>query len=598
FGQLIILIVFVPILALTGIEGKMFRPMAATFCFALIAAFLLAFSVIPALAGLLLIGKPQPPNSQRFNLMSTLQQAYAATLKLALRFQRIVLTLAIILLVTGAMLYARLGGEFIPRLYEGAAAFQFVRPLSISMDASIALEKKSQQLLLEFPEVDRVFARIGTAEIATDAMGVNLADTYIMFRPRSEWPAIDGARRTPSELIAALRSHLEAHIPGQRILVSQPIQLRFNELLEGARADVNLKIFGEDLDVLQALTRDATRIISAIPGAGEVEPELRGKVPMLVVTPRDAVLREMGLSRAELLDTIEIGMGGKQVGFLYRGLKRFPIYVRLSTERRGDLEKLRRLPVGVEENFTVPLERLATIEFRETYEMIKRDSFRRRGAVLINPRGRDTESLVNAARERIESELDVPPDYYLEWGGNFKNLEQARLTLASLVVLAFLIVLGMIYSVFQDWRRTGLVLLGVPFALVGGVLSLQLYSIPFSVSAGVGFIALFGISILNGIVLMSHYGDMKSAGLAGRELAIQGGIHRLRPVLMTALTDALGFLPMMTATGLGAGVQRPLATVVVGGVMTSTFVILILLPVLHCMFERYLYTDQRNDPLK
>lgn len=595
FGQLIIIVVFVPVFALSGVEGRMFRPMAATFCFALVGAFVIAFSIVPALAGSLLSDNVGQGFGVAF--MRGLSALYRLGLVAALRFRRSVLITAAVVLVAGTISYGRLGAEFIPQLYEGAAAFQFIRPISISMDQSIELERKAQEILLEFEEVEQVFGRIGTAEVATHPMGVNLGDTYVMLRDRDRWPEVDGRRRTPEELISAMQRALESRLPGQRLLASQPIQHRFNELLEGTRADVSMRIYGEDLDTLQHLSEEAAALLESVPGAGEVEPEVRGKTPMLVITPRDERLVEMGLSRRELLDAIDIGLGGHPAGYLYHGDRRFPLFVRLGPRHRNNLAAIRQLPVGIAESVTAPVSELADLRFGETFEMIKRDSFQRRSAVLLNPRGRDTASVVEDARRLIEARLDLPDGYHVEWGGNFENLEQARERLLIIAPLVLLIVSLMIYTAFRSWLRTVLVLVVVPFALVGGVLNLSFFGLPFSVSAAIGFIALSGIAVLNGVVLMSHYAELDRAGGDRLENTIQGASDRLRPVLMTALTDIFGFFPMMLATGLGAEVQRPIAAVVVGGIGTSTLSVLVLLPLLqHWLTPRFRQLEEERAP--
>lgn len=585
FGQIIILVVFLPIFALTGIEGKMFRPMAAAFCFALLAAFVLAFTVVPALAGIFL-----KSSSRESRITALLEDYYSRMLDRAFEFRKLVLGIAVALIAIAAIALSTLGGEFIPQLYERAIAMQFVRPPSISPEASVKLEEISHGVIQEFPEVDQVFTRIGSAEIATDPMGVNLGDCYIMLKARSQWPAVQGRVRSPDELRTALRQELQSRVPGQRILMSQPIELRFNELLEGARADLTLKIYGEDLRILQDLSEKAAVIVSSIPGAGNAEPEIRGQIPVIRVEPDLQALRSLGLSRKEVLDTLSMGLGGEDTGYLYRGVRRFPIRLRLNESQRN-LQTLESLPVGTTESSTDPLGTLANIREIKTFEMIKRDSMQRRGAILINPETTDTEGLVEAAQQALDEQLDLPAGYFMEWGGSFKNLQKARQRLSIVAPLAFLIVCLMIYSAFRDWVRTILVLAGVPFALVGGVIGLAISGQSLSISASVGFIALFGISVLNGVVLMSRYRDLAATGMSGRELAMSGAKSRLRAVAMTALTDIFGFMPMMLATGLGAEVQRPLATVVVCGVFTSSFVILFVLPLMHSLLEPFLKLD-------
>lgn len=581
FGQLIIVMVFLPILALTGIEGKMFRPMATAFVFALFSAFVFSFTIVPGIAGLWLSGKRRTKPQL---IMGFFENAYERLLAWLLRFRRSVIVAALLVLVVGVFSYFKPGSEFIPRLYEGSITVQFIRPVTIGVDRSVDLERISQKLILEFPEVRTVFSRIGTAEIATDPMGVNTADTTVMLKPHEEWPirAI-GGRRTPDELQTDIASKLRAEIPGQRILLSQPIQLRFNELMEGTRADVSLKVFGDDLEILQELTTEIAEVIGRVPGAGDVEAELRGKSPVLNITPDYRELKRYGISGREVLDSVQMALGGEEVGHLYRGVRRFPLFLRLADENRRSLATIRNLPIGVQENLTVPLYKVAKIEFIESFDTIKRESSRRRAAVLINPRGRDTAGVVEDARAALEKEIKIPEGYFLEWGGNFKNLEHAKNRLFVLAPLALLLVAFMIYSAFRNVGQTLLIFLLVPFALTGGLINLVLAGLPFSISAGVGLIALSGIAVLNGVVLISFYNELRDSGLRGPELISRGAKLRLRAVLMTALTDILGFLPMMLATGMGSEVQRPLATVVVGGIVTATIATLGLLPVLFSM---------------
>jgi cobalt-zinc-cadmium resistance protein CzcA len=583
FGQLIIVLVFLPILALTGVEGKMFRPMATAFVFALVSAFLFSFAIVPGLAGLLLSGKRR---AKPHPIMANLERAYSAMLSGLLRFRWPVIGGAVLVLAVGGISYLRLGSEFIPRLYEGSIAMQLIRPVTISIDRSIGLDRYSQDLLLEFPEISHVFSRIGTAEIATDPMSVNTSDTFVMLEPESEWPVIAGAKaRTPEELQTAISEKLKAEIPGQRILMSQPIQLRFNELMEGARADVSLKVFGDDLEKLQAITTQLAEIISRIPGAGDVDTELRGMSPVLSITPDYNQLRRYGVSSQEVLDTVQTALGGEEVGHMYRGVRRFPLILRLPDQDRRSLTTIRNLPVGVQDNLTAPLYKLAKIEFIQSFDTIKRESSKRRSAVLINPRGRDTAGVVEEARRAIDKEITLPEGFYMEWGGNFENLESAKRSLSVLAPMALAVVGLMLYSTFRSLRQTLMIFGLVPFALSGGLLNLALVGLPFSISAGVGLIALSGIAVLNGVVLVSFYNELSRTGVTGVDLMRQGARLRLRAVLMTALTDILGFLPMMLASGMGAEVQRPLATVVVGGIITATVATLVLLPLLYYMLH-------------
>lgn len=584
FGELIIVVVFLPIFALVGIEGKMFIPMAATFCSAVLCALVLSFTTAPALASLLLSGNTTDKEPW---LMRKIRDSYAPLLTAATRRRRLTVGVGIVAVVIGAGLYARLGGEFLPQLDEGSLLIQFFRPVNVSLDQSIALQERSEKLIAEFPEVRKVFSRIGTAEVATDPMGVDLADTWVMLKDAKDWPKVDGRKRTKEQFAAAIVERLEAEIPGQRPLVTQPIEMRFNELLEGTRADIAIKVFGDDLDELMKATREIAEIVEKVPGAADVEPELRGKSPLLRVIPREGILRALGVSTLEVLDTVGIALGGEEAGKLYEGVRRFPIVVRLSPKDRSDLDSIRRLPVGIGPNATIPLAEAAEISFTEAYSVILRENARRRAAVLVNLRGRDTESFVREAQAAVEAKVKMSPGYYVEWGGNFKNLQEARSRLLLLTPVALLLVLMMIYAAFKNVFQTLLVFSCVPLALVGGVLGLMLNGLPFSISAGVGFIALSGIAVLNGVVLVHYFNDLREAeGLSGWGLVEKGTLIRLRPVLMTALVDIFGFLPMMVSTGLGAEVQRPLAAVVVGGIISSTALTLLVLPTLYLIFER------------
>jgi cobalt-zinc-cadmium resistance protein CzcA len=588
FGELIIVVVFLPIFALVGIEGKMFKPMAATFSIAVIAALILSFTTAPALASLLLRGKVADKEPW---LMRKIRSLYAPILASSLRKSRMVIALAVSAVAVGVILFSFLGGEFLPQLDEGSLTVQIVRPVNISLEQSVALQEKSEAILADFPEVAVTFSRIGTAEVATDPMGVNLADTYVMLKKKDTWPLVNGKRRTKSELMEAMVERLDSELPGQRALLSQPIQMRFNELLEGTRADVSVKVFGDDMDKLSEITKQIASVVTKVKGSGEVEVELKGTSPLLRVTPKTGILKKLGVSNREVLEAIGIAVGGDEVGFLYEGIKRFPIVLRLSEKDRSDLAAIQKLPVGINANTTIPLSEAADIGFDEAYSAISREQTKRRAAVMINPRGRDTESFVEEAQEAVEKTVKLPSGYYLEWGGNFKNLQEARARLLILTPLALALVLMMIYAAFKNVYETLLIFSCVPLALVGGVLGLILNRLPFSISAGVGFIALSGIAVLNGVVLVHYFNDLRKEGKRGEELVREGTLIRLRPVLMTALVDIFGFLPMMLSTSVGAEVQKPLASVVIGGILSSTILTLVVLPTLYRTFESKMISD-------
>lgn len=583
FGQAIIIIVFLPIFALTGVEAKMFGPMAATFCFALGAAFIFSFTTIPALAGMFLSGNP---SDKKPWIMSLLEKIYDPSIRAALKVKPLVIAFGIGAIAVGVLLFSRLGSNFLPQLDEESIAIQFVRPTNISIDQSVKLQQLSEKLILKFPEVSRVLSRIGTAEVATDPMGVNISDTYVLLKDKDKWPKVDGEPKTKAELINGIKERLESVIAGQSLIFSQPIQLRFNELLEGVRADVAVKVFGEDMDVISDIAAQAARVIKTVPGAGDAEEETKGKSPLLRIKPDTSMLHRLGVAKENVLDTVETAIGGKEAGSLYEGIMRFPIVVRLSEKDRSSIDSIRKIPVGAGENLTVPMGKIAHVGIDETYSDIRREFSKKRAAVLVNVRGRDTASFVEEARSRVAAEVEVPPGYYIEWGGSFKNLEKARERLMVVVPLALALVFMMIYTAFKSFTQTLIIFTCIPMALVGGVLGLILNGLDFSISAAVGFIALSGIAVLNGVVLVSYFNKLKLDGITGDKLVKMGVKLRLRPVMMTAVTDVFGFLPMMLSTGSGAEVQRPLAAVVVGGIISATILTLIVLPIVYRLFEK------------
>ncbi len=591
FGQLIIVIVFLPLFALTGIESKMFTPMAATFCFALGTAFLLSFSTIPALASIFLSGENR--KKEPF-FMRILSKIYSPIINFSLKFKTLIISFGLVSIAIGGFLFSKLGADFLPQLDEGSIAIQFIRPTNISIDQSVELQKLSEKLILEFEEVETVLSRIGVSEIATDPMGVNISDTYILLKDKKYWPEIDGIKRNKEDLIQKLKLELEEAIPGQSLVFSQPIQLRFNELLEGVRADVSFKIFGENIEILSDLALEASEIIEKIDGAGDVEAEIKGKSPVLRITPDTKKLSRLGISKENVLRTVETAIGGSEAGNLYQGVMRFPLVVRLSEKDRSDIESIKNVPVGVSNSLTVPINQVSSIKVKDTFSDIRRESSKKRVAVLINVRGRDTQSFVKEAKEKVKNQLQLPAGTYVEWGGSFKNLEKAKKRLKLLVPLALFLVLFMIYLAFGSLLQAAIVASCIPMALVGGVLGLIFNNLEFSISAAVGFIALSGIAVLNGVVLVSYFNQLKLSGVSGDDLIKKGTSLRLRPVIMTALTDIFGFVPMMLATGAGAGVQRPLASVVVGGIISATILTLIVLPIFYRCFENKMNIKLNN----
>jgi heavy metal efflux system protein len=582
FGQFIIVMVFLPVFALTGVEGKMFIPMASTFAIAVLAAFALSFTTAPALASLFLSGNIKDKEPR---MMQWIRNIYVPAFEWAFKRSYLTMALAFGSIVLGVVLFASRGAEFLPQLGEGSFAFHMIRPVNANLSQSVEMQRKADQILKTFPEVNHVFSRIGTSEVATDPMGVNVSDAFIMLKPRSDWPEVQGKKRSYQELTSEMVEKLNLEIPGQTYLASQPIQMRFNELLEGTRADVAVKVFGPDLNQLVESAQKIQQVVSKVKGAGDVEVDLAGTSPVLKIEPVDENLKKYNASISDVLNTISVALGGKEAGFLYEAEKKFPIVVRLDNDSRADIETVRDLPVGIASNTTIPMRNLAEIRFQETYGSVNRENSNRRTAVLINLRGRDTESFVAEAKLAVEKEVKLPTGYYLEWGGNFKNLEQARSRLMILAPIALALVLMMVYAAFGSIPQTILIFGCIPMALVGGVVGLMLNGLPFSISAGIGFIALSGIAVLNGVVLVNFFNQLKAEGKTGKDLVLQGTLVRLRPVMMTALVAVFGFIPMMVSTGVGAEVQKPLASVVIGGIISSTLLTLIVLPVLFSVFE-------------
>lgn len=583
FGQLIILAVFIPIFALTGIEGKMFHPMAAAFCFAIVGALIFSFTLVPALASMLLTGHVTEKEPWLMRMMS---RFYEPTLKLAIRRKMVTVVIAVVAIVSGGFLFSRIGSEFMPQLNEGSIVIMFNRDVNIAIDQAVKMQSETEKLIKTFPEVKKVFSRIGTAEVATDPMGIYLTDTFIMLSDRKDWPTVDGQQRTKDELAEAIVTMVNEKIPDQDPVLTQPIQMRFNELLEGTRADVSLKVFSDDLKQLLDISGKAEELLKGLPGSGDVEAEMSDTSPILKITPKKSVLSQYGLSSGAVLDVVSTAIGGEEVGFLFEGVRRYPIMIRLSDTDRSNLETLKNLPVEIAPNMVSAIQNVADLEMTDGFGSIIRENSKRRAAILINPRGRDTQSFVEEAKLTLSKNIQLPDGTYFEWGGNFKNLEKARNRLALLTPIVLLLVFMMIFVVFKNLFHTALIFSGIPLALVGGVLALLINGLPFSISAGIGFIALSGIALLNGVVLVSYFTQLKDEGMSGLNLVIKGSTLRLRPVLMTALVEIFGFLPMTISHGVGAEVQKPLATVVIGGIVSSTILTLIVLPTLYHMFEK------------
>jgi cobalt-zinc-cadmium resistance protein CzcA len=588
FGVLIIAIVYLPILALSGIEGKMFHPMALTVMMALGGSLVLALTLMPALSSLLLRGNI----AERDNLIiRMMKRIYAPILQLSLRVWWLVLFGAMALFALALVIFTRLGADFIPKLDEGTFTMMVYRTSSISLDESVEQQRKTErEIQKRVPEVTHVFSRIGSAEIATDPMPPSDCDFYIYYKPQPEWRRINNVPISKDDLAQIITTEIEKLNPGAQIMVAQPVEMRFNEMLEGIRADIAVKLFGNDYDVLERLGAEVKELLEQIPGTregeGEVEYETTGRAPMLEIRVKREVLAKYNLHADEVNQTIGVALGGQTAGVLIEGDRRFDIVVRLAEQDRENLDVIRALPVRVGDAGLLPLGQLVEIEQVQTVSPILRDSARRRAALMVNLRGRDVESWVHEANEKVRKHIQLPEGYTLEFGGQFENLREAKARLAIVVPAALAFIFVLIFMAFGSVRQALLVYSGVPLAITGGVVALWLRDMPFSISAAVGFIALSGVAVLNGVVMISYFNQLREEGNDVRSAVVDGSLTRLRPVLMTAAVAAFGFIPMALSTSAGAEVQRPLATVVIGGIISSTFLTLVVLPVLYNWVER------------
>ncbi|MDQ2821474.1 MAG: CusA/CzcA family heavy metal efflux RND transporter [Pseudomonadota bacterium] len=579
FGQLIIMIVYIPLFALTGVEGKMFHPMAFTVVAALVGAMILSLTFIPA-AVVLFIGARVAEQDNR--LMAWATRAYRPLLERVLARSAIVITAAVVLVVLAGALATRLGSEFAPQLNEGDFAIQAMRIPGTSLTQSLAMQRQLEAgLKARFPEIERIFARTGTAEIASDPMPPNISDGYVMLKPPSQWPA---PRKTREQLLAAVQAEA-ARYPGNTYAFSQPIQLRFNELISGVRSDVAVKIFGDDMEVLNATAAQVAATLTRVAGAVGVSVEQTEGLPMLTVNVDREKISRYGLHLADVQETVAIATGGRSAGTMFEGDRRVGIVVRLPENVRSDLAALQRLPIALPgKNGTasyIPLTEVATLAFTPGPNQISREGGKRRIVVSANVRGRDLGSFVAEAERMLLKDVPIPPGYWTTWGGTFEQLQSATRRLQLVVPLALLLVFVLLFMMFNNVRDGLLVFTGIPFALTGGILALWLRDIPLSISAAVGFIALSGVAVLNGLVMLSFIRTLRNGGMGLDEAIRTGALTRLRPVLMTALVASLGFIPMALATGTGAEVQRPLATVVIGGILSSTMLTLLVLPLLY-----------------
>ncbi len=579
FAVTIIVLVYVPILTLGGVEGKMFRPMAATVLFALTGSLIFALTLMPVLSW---FAFRKGVKEKETWLMRRMHAVYEPLLAKSLHHPGIISAVAICLFGLSVFAATKLGAEFIPQLDEGSILVQMYRLPGISIEESLHGNEIIEKVLRKFPEVRDVFSRTGRPEVATDPMALDQSDVYVMLKPTSDWPK----PRTKSALIDSMRKRLIQEAPGAAYSFSQPIQMRMQELTEaGLRSDIAVKVFGDDLNVLKQKADEIATVLKTVQGAEDVRAERIAGLPYLRVRIRRQAIARHALNAGDVLNSVE-AMGGKVVGQVFEGNRRFPLQIRFEPDDRNSVDQIRRLTVGDDEGHFTPLSQLADVFEEEGPAQISRENVQRRISVEVNVRNRDLASFVTDARRAVQQKVTLPAGYSMEWGGQFEQLQSASKRLAVAVPLALLLIYSLLYLNFHSFRTAALILLNVPLAATGGIAALLVRGMPFSVSAGVGFIALFGIAVLNGVVLVSYILELRERTQDVEEAVFAGAITRLRPVLMTALVASLGFIPMAFSHGAGAEVQRPLATVVIGGLITSTLLTLLVLPTVYLWIEK------------
>jgi cobalt-zinc-cadmium resistance protein CzcA len=574
FGVAIITVVYIPVFALTGVEGKMFHPMAATVVMALLAAMVLSLTIVPAAIAVFMSGKIKEQESP---LIVAAKSVYRPILHAVLKLRLLVVGLASALVVGCIWLATTLGSEFIPQLDEGDIALHAMRVTGTGLEQSVQMQEVLEQRIKQFPEVDKVFAKIGTPEVATDPMPPNVADNFVILKPRSEWP---NPAKTKAELITEMEAALE-QLPGNNYEFTQPIQMRFNELISGVRADVGIKVFGDDLDVLLKVAQSIEQVAGSISGAADVRTEQVSGLPVLAITPKLTASSRYGLTVSQFQDVIAMSIGGEEAGLIYEGDRRFQLVVRLPEQIRSDIDNLAWLPIPLPDGGYVPLTEIATLDIQTAPAQISRENGKRRIVVSVNVRERDLGSFVAELKQRVNSQVSLPAGYWLDYGGTFEQLESASKRLTLVVPITLLLIIGLLVMAFNSLKDALIIFTGVPLALTGGLLALWLRGMPLSISAGVGFIALSGVAVLNGLVMVSFMRQLWQEKGDLLYAVVEGALIRLRPVLMTALVASLGFVPMALNTGTGAEVQRPLATVVIGGIISATLLTLVVLPVLY-----------------
>ncbi|MCL6266361.1 MULTISPECIES: CusA/CzcA family heavy metal efflux RND transporter [Flagellimonas] len=583
FGQLIILIVFLPILALEGVEGKMFKPMALTFIFAMIGAMILCLTYVPMMSALFLKPPEKEKKSWGDRFVHWVQRKYEPLLIQALANGKWVVGSAVVTFGIAVFAFSKMGGEFIPQLDEGDIAFHTILKPGSSLSETIETTTKVERIIkAEFPEVEKIVSRIGVAEVPTDPMPMDFADVFVILKPQDEWVSAT----SKDELIDKIKDAVSI-IPGVNYEFSQPIEMRFNELLEGIREDVAIKIYGEDINVLAAKADEITKIIAGTEGVGDMRAEATSGLPQMTIRYNRSKLAQYGVSIDQLNRIVQSAFAGGYAGVIFEGEKRFDLVVRLDEQNRTDINDIKNLYINLSNGSQIPLQELASIEYTPGPMQISRDNTNRRTYVGVNVRGRDVESLVNEIKGKLDANLDLPPGYFIRYGGAFENLERASNRLQTVVPIALLLIFILIYFALKSFPQTLMIYLAIPMATIGGVFALWLRGMPFSISAGVGFIVLFGVAVLNGLVMISGLNELKEEGVTNlKDRILEGTKRRVRPIMLTAFTDILGFLPMAISASAGAEVQRPLATVVIGGLLTSTLLTLFILPIFYQWVEK------------
>jgi cobalt-zinc-cadmium resistance protein CzcA len=578
FGVLIIMLVYLPILSLRGVEGKMFRPMALTVIFALAASLVLALTLMPVLASIFF---RKGVKEKETWLIKKAHALYVPVAKRAVAKRALVVAASAVIFTVSVFVASRMGAEFIPRLNEGALAVQAWRLPSVGLTQSVKSTTLIEKTLKKFPEVTTVVSRTGQAEIPTDPMGVEVSDIYVILKPQEEWTTATNRE----DLIEKMDKQLDKDVPGSVFSYSQPIELRMQELIAGVRSDIAISLFGEDLDTLKRKADEIVSVVGQVPGAADTKAEQIAGLPYLRVRIDRSAIARYGINASKVLDVVE-SLGGKTVGQVLEGQRRFDMQVRFRQSEREDIDRIRNIKVADPQGRLIPLSQLAMIKVEQGPAQISRENIQRRISVETNVRGRDIASFVADAQRAVEAKVKLPPGYTLTWGGQFQNLQEATQRLIIVVPLALFLIFVVLYTMFNSARLATLIFINVPMAATGGIFALALRGLPFSISAAIGFIALFGVAVLNGVVLVSYINDLRRGGASPEEAAIKGAEIRLRPVLMTALVASLGFIPMALGHGAGAEVQRPLATVVIGGLVTSTLLTLLVLPAIYPWFAR------------